>query len=204
MAEPFEILAAPFDIWLAPYGTAYPLVDDTPAVAWELLGTNGARNYDEAGITVTHEQTIETFRALRGTGPVKAFRTAEGLMLGFTLVDISLEQYARVLNDVTVTDVPAAGVNPGYRHMPLHQGPDVSVFALLARSSGTGGSPYGDNLYMQLEVPKVFQSANPTPVYRKGTPAGLAVVFTALEDLDAATDDERFGRLVAQDAVSPS
>ena len=45
-----------------------------------LLGTNGARNYAEDGITVTHEQTIEQFRGLRGTGPVKAFRTAEQLI----------------------------------------------------------------------------------------------------------------------------
>lgn len=201
MAEPFEIIAAPFDVWLAPVGEAFPAIEDDPAGNWELLGTNGAANYNEEGITVTHEQTLEFFRGLRGTGPVKAFRTAEGLMLGFTLHDLTLEEYAKVLNDVTVTDVPAAGGNAGYRHMPMHQGPSVSQFALLCR----GASPYNDDtMSMQYEVPKAVQSANPAPVHRKGTPAGLACVFTALEDLDAATDAERFGRIVAQDAAPAS
>lgn len=192
MAAPFEIIASPFDVWLAPVGTAFPDIGDAPGIAWELLGANGAANYAEEGITVTHEQTVEVFRGLRGTGPVKAFRTSEGLMLGFTLHDLTLESYAKVLNDVTVTDEATV------RHMPLHQGPNVSQFALLCR----GASPYDDDEFeMQYEVPKVFQSANPAPVHRKGQPAGLACVFTALEDLEAATEAERFGRLVAQDAA---
>jgi hypothetical protein len=200
MAEPYEILAAPFDVYLAPVGTAFPEVDATPGVSWDLLGTNGAANYAEDGITVTHDQTIEIFRGLRGTGPVKAFRTAETLSLGFVLHDVSLEQYAKAINDATVTDNAAGGGNAGFRELDLHQGPDVAVFALLCKSPIN--SPYGDGMAMQYEVPKVYQGANPTLVYRKGQPAGLAITFTVLEDLEAASDAERFGRLVAQDAAA--
>ena len=192
MAAPFEILAGPVDIYLAPFGTAFPDVDATPGVAWELLGTTGAVNYAEDGVTVNHEQTVETYRGLRGTGPIKAFRTAETFSLGLTLVDISLEQYAKVLNDVSVAS--AAGVSS----INLHQGPDVAVFALVCKSAN---GPYGDGLPMQYQVPKVFQGANPALVYKKGTPAGLAITFTVLEDI-TADEAERFGQLVALEAGS--
>lgn len=189
MAEPFYLIAAPFDIWLAPAGTEEPALGAPPSGAWELLGSNGAYDYNEDGVTVTHEQTVEKFRGLRGTGFVKAFRTAETLMLGFTLHDLSLEQYAKALNDAVVT------TDGDENSIPLHLGPNVAQFALIAR----GASPYDDdNLEMQYYVPKVFQGANPAPVHKKGTPAGLALSFEALEDLDAETDEERFGRLVAQ------
>lgn len=189
MAEPFYLIAAPFDIYLAPAGTAEPDFTVPPTGAWELLGSNGAYDYAEDGVAVTHEQTVEKHRGLRGTGFIKAFRTAETLMLGFTLHDLSLEQYAKAINDQTVT------VDGDEHSIPLHQGPNVAQFALVAR----GASPYDDdNLEMQYYIPKVFQGANPAPVHKKGTPAGLALSFEALEDLDAASESERFGRLVAQ------
>lgn len=194
MAAPFEIMATPFDVYLAPVETAFPDVDVAPGAGWDLLGTNGAAHYAEDGVTATHEQNVEIFRGLRGTGPVKAFRTSEGLTFGFTLHDMSLEQYAKVLNDATTT---AAAGPPATISLPLHQGPQVATFAVLIRSAD---GPYGDGLAVQYQVPKAFQSANPAPVHRKGQPAGLAIVFTALEDLEAATDAERFGQLVAQTA----
>ncbi len=190
MAAPFEIMAVPFEIWLAPAGTAKPDIDTTPAGDWDLLGVRGADEYDEAGVTVTHEQSVNLYRGLRGTGPIKAFRTSEGLMLGFTLNDLTLEAYARVLNDVSVS---SAGVS---KSVTIHQGAQVSTFALLARSAD---GPYGDGLPAQYFVPKVFQSASPAVVHKKGDPAGLALVFTALEDLDASSEEERFGILEAQD-----
>lgn len=189
MPEPFYLIASPFDIWLAPAGTAEPALGTPPAGDWELLGSNGAHDYAEDGITVTHDQTVEKFRPLRGTGFIKAFRTAETLTLGFTLHDLSLEQYAKAINDQVVT------VSGDEHSIPLHQGPNVAQFALVAR----GASPYDDdNLEMQYYIPKAFQGANPAPVHKKGQPAGLVLSFEALENLNAATELERFGRLVAQ------
>jgi hypothetical protein len=194
MAEPFEILATPFDVYVGVEGETRPDLADDPAASgsgWTLLGIRGADEYDEAGITVTHEQNVELYRGLRGTGPIKAFRTSEGLTIGFTLNDVTLESYAKAINDATVDS--AGGVSTSN----LHQGPDVATFALLARSPN---GPYGDGAPCQYWVPKVFQSGSPAVVHKKGTPAGLALVFTALEWLDATTVEERFGVLEASEA----
>lgn len=196
--QPYEIIMAPFEVWLAPVGEAFPDVDETPGGNWELLGTNGVKNYSEDGVTVTHEQTLEPHRTLGTTGPVKVKRTEENLMVEFVLEDLSMEQYAKVLNDVVVTDTPAAAGTPGHRDITLRQGGDVSTFAALVR----GPSPYADGYNAQYQIPRVFQAGNPAPVFTKGEAAGLQVQLTALEDPNAATDEERFGKLVAQDAAA--
>lgn len=191
---PYEIIAAPFTVWLAPVGTAFPLPSAAPAVAWIKLGTDGDLNYTEDGVTVEHGQTIEVFRAFGSTGPRKAFRTEEELKISLVLADLSLEQYAVAMNYNTITPTVADATNPGMKAMGLSRGMSVAQRALLVR----GPSPYGDAWAMQFEVPRVVQSGNPKPVMRKGEPAGLELEFMALEDLEATVEEERFGRLVAQ------
>lgn len=198
MAQPYEILAAPLEVWLAAYGEAFPDPGDaSPGGNWELLGVNGADNQGDEGLTIEHQQTINIFRGGKSTAPLKAWRTEEGLRIAVTLFDVSLETYAKAINDATVTDSSPGSSSIGTREVNLHQGSQVAVFALLARGEH---SPYGDDWALQYQVPKVYQSANPAPVYRKGQPAGLAFEFMALADLDAATEDERFGQLIVQDA----
>lgn len=196
--EPLEILAAPFTIWLAPVGEAFPAIDAAPAGNWAKLGSNGDVNYDEDGVVVTHGQTIENWRGLGSTGPVKAWRTEEELQIGFTLVDISAAQYAKVLNNVEVTQT-ASGVGvPGTDAFGLSQGREVAAFALLAR----GASPGMEGGNAQYEVKKVYQGAEPAPTFQKGEPAGLECEFNALEDVTAANRNERFGRLLIQTAAA--
>lgn len=103
------------------------------------------------------------------------FRSAESFLLGFTLVDLTPEQYAEILNAATVTT--AAGP-PAIKSFNLEQGTTVSLFALLAR----GKSPVNDTLNAQFQVPIVYQSASPKPVFMKSAPAGLDCEFTALKD----------------------
>lgn len=196
--EPFEIIAAPFTVWTAPVGTAFPAIDEQPAAAWVLVGTSGDRNVAEGGVTVTHEQTIEVIRTEGSTGPVKAFRTEEGLLIAFSILDVSLEQYATALNSPTVAETAPGTGTAGTKSITLRQGPTVATRALLVR----GPSPYGEQWNMQYEVPVCFQSGNPAPVYTKTAAAALALQFTALEDPNAASDAERFGRLLAQNAAA--
>ena len=198
MPAPLEILAAPITLWLAPVGTAFPLVTAAPPVAWVRVGTSGDASYDEDGLIVSHVQKIETVRAAGTTGPIKAFRTEEDLMISLKLMDISLEQYAVAMNAATVTTTAAAVAVPGVKRMPLMRGQNVTLYALLARGLI---SAYGDNFLGQYEVPRVFQSDNPKPVFKKGKPATLDLEFTALEDLSAASPLERFGRLTSQHQV---
>lgn len=191
---PYEILAGPLTLWLAPVGTAFPLVNIAPAVAWVKIGTNGDANYDEEGITVSHVMKQEVARPAGRTGPVKAWTTEEDLMISLKMWDVTLEQYATALNKAAVTTTAAGAGAAGYKKIGLNQGQEITQYALLAR----GSSPYADGMAMQYEVPRCYQSASPKPVFRKGKPAALDLEFTALEDLSAVLAGERFGRLVAQ------
>ena len=191
---PYEILAGPYTLWLAPVGTAFPILTAVPAVAWVKIGTNGDANYDDEGVTVSHVLKQEVARPAGRTGPVKAWTTEEDLMISLKLWDVSVEQYATALNKAAITTVAAGVGTPGTKKVGLSQGAEITQYALLAR----GLSPYGDNYVAQYEVPRCFQSANAKPVYKKGKPATLDLEFTALEDLGAASAAERFGRLISQ------
>jgi hypothetical protein len=197
---PFEVIAAPFDVYLAPTGTAFPDVDEDPAVDWVLVGTSGNLNYDrQAGVTVEHRQATSPWRSVGDCGVRKNFRTEEDLIIRFTLVDMTIEQYAIALNHNTVTDEAAASGVPGYRWAGLSRGTQITTKAMLIRGAV---SPYATAMNMQYEVPLVQQigSAQVT-LALPGQPAGLALEFMALVDTSAATEAERFGRIVAQDAA---
>jgi hypothetical protein len=189
MAAPQEIVAAPFAVYLAPVGTAFPDVDTSPSGTWELLGTSGTKSYGDEGVTVTHSQSVEGWRPAGGTGARKAFRSEEDLAIEFVVVDLSAAAYAKVLDDATVTHTNPGVGTPGTDEFAFLRGLDVQEFALLAR----GVSPADNLLASQYEVPRVYQGGEPAPVHTKGTPAGLSVTFMALED-----DSAGFGTLVIQ------
>src|SRR5687768_4200929 len=139
--KPFEIIAAPFTLWLAPVSTAFPVITAEPAEAWKKVGTSGDRNYSEDGVTVAHSQAFSQARPAGATGPVKAFRTEEDLLVSLTLWDLTLEQYANSLNGNTVATTAAGVGSAGFKALKLYQGTDVEVMALLIRGTS---SAYGD------------------------------------------------------------
>lgn len=200
-ATPYEIIGAPFSVYIAPVGSPFPDVDEVPDSSdWTLVGTSGDLNYLDEGVTVEHSQAMNFFRALGDSGSRKVFRTSEDLKIRLTLADLTLEQYALALNGNTVTPTsPGAGV-PGSKKVGLSRGLAVDTRALLVR----GPSPYMADGIMQFEVPVACQTGNPQPVMRRDQPAALALEWTALVDPSAASADERFGRLVAQTAVATS
>jgi len=187
--DPREIVVGPLEIWLAAAVEAEDDVDATPAGNWGKVGTSGDENYTEDGVTVTHSQTIQEHRAVGATGPLKATRTEESLMIAFTLMDLSIAQLTKLLNNTT----KSAGAN--YDYIGVRRGPDITVLSAIAR--GTGLSPSGA-YNIQLYVPRCYQSGDLSPVFNKGTPAGCSAAFSALEYQSAATDEQRFGRWVVQ------
>lgn len=199
MGKPFEIVAHPFTLYLAPVGTAFPLIDAAPAVDWVMVGTSGDLDYEEKGVTAAHSQNVNLVRSAGSTGPRKAFRTEEGLVIGLSLMDISLEQYALALNSNTVATTAAGVAAAGFKALSMYRGTEVALMSLLARGDA---SAYGAGWKSQYEVPVCFQSADAEPVFTKGEVAMLALEFTALEDPDAATPDARFGRIVMQHAAA--
>ena len=174
MAAPEEVLAFPLTVYLAPVGTAFPLIDDAPAdfaVAWKVLGVEGDLNYDENGVVVSHAETTFDFTPAGSTMPSKRFRTAEDLLTKLNLVDVSPETYAKVMNNATLTTVsPGSGI-AGEKHFSLFRGDQVSSFAVLLR----GASPVDNDLNMQYEIPKAFVSVNGDVTYNKGVVAALPV-----------------------------
>lgn len=194
-SSPFEIIAAPFTLWWGPVGEAFPDLADTPAGNWTQVGTSGDQNYNEEGVTVSHEQTLEYFRMLGGTGPRKVTRTEEMLLVRATVHDMSLEQYRLSLNNNTVATTAAGSGTAGQKALNMYRGLDVQLMALLARGDV---SPEGDGWKMQYQIPVCCQAGNPEPVFAKGAPAGLALEFAALEDPNAASEAERFGKLLVQ------
>jgi hypothetical protein len=197
-SEPFEVISAPYRMYVAPVGTAFPDVgdeeNDSSFDDWTLVGTSGDLNYDRgAGVVVEHPRSITKWRSVGDAGSRKAFLTEEDLMVGLTLVDLTLEQYAHALNYNTVSE------DSGRRTIGLSHGFTIVTRALLIR----GPSPYGDGLNMQYEIPRAQQEGAPSVALAKpGEPAGLALKWSAMVDSNATSEAERFGRIVAQDGTT--
>lgn len=187
MAETDEIVVGSLDIWLAAVATAFPDVEDTPGAPWTKIGTAGDKNYDKDGVTVALSQTTETFTPVGMTVPYKAWRTEEGLKLGFNLADLSSAQFAKIMDDATASATAATTGHSGYSTIPLLRGATVQLFALLAR--GTGLSPAGPTFNLQWEAAKVFQSADAQEIKFAKAPSIVAVEFTALGKSDGTFVD---------------
>lgn len=195
---PYEIMIAPFEVYLAQVGESFPDINDMPGGNWRKLGTNGKRNMADEGVTVAHDQKITEHRNLGSTGPIKAVRTEEGLKVSLTLEDMTLEQYSKALNGISIGEVSQASGVPGQKSLSLHQGPNVTTYAMLIR----GASSYDENLNGQYQIPVCYQSGNPAPKFDKSNVSSLKLEFNVLEDPDAATDEERFGKLIMQTSAA--
>jgi hypothetical protein len=180
-----EVIGTPYSTWLAPVGTDAPAIDTDEAdfdPAWVELGTNGIMNQGSDGVTVNLGRTTQDFTPAGGTLPVKSWTTDEKLTVAFSLVDVSVEQFAAVMDDAAVTTISAASGAAGQKRISLVRGIAVKYYALLVR----GISPYDDGtgLSAQYEFTRVYQSGSQAPKYLKGTPAELACEFTICGDIN--------------------
>jgi hypothetical protein len=194
-AEEFsEVVAAPYEVWVAPVGTAAPAIDAAPGVGWEELGQNGIDNQGSDGVALGFGETVTSFTPAGKTLPVKQWRTDESLSVAFSLVDMTVETLSKILDDAAITTVAAGAGVAGEKSISLVRGTQVKTFALLVR----GLSPYDDGtgLQAQYEFGRVSQSGSQAPKYVKGTPAELACEFTVLGTVTG--DDEAIYR--AEDA----
>lgn len=177
-------------IYIAPTGTAFPDLDEAPGSPWRDLGDT------QDGVDVNSDDKVELVRTDQRTGPVKATRTDETVVIKTKLAEATLENLADALG-VDLTDTAAGSGTIGTREVPLHRGAEVSEFALLFR----GDSPYG-NFPAQYELPRAYCDEVGVLKYEKGKNAPIPITFKCLEDLEAATEEERYGRLIVQDAVA--
>jgi len=177
MPSPFEIQAGAVDAWLAPVGTAFPVINVAPAGTWIKIGLNQSKDYADAGVLMRNMQTTKEVETLGTTGPVKAYREKEALVIELTLLDATLESYQQALNQSAITVLTGP---PAEKTIPLIQGGTVATRALLIRGLL---SPYADSVAnLQWDVPLVYQSGDIDTLYKKADPVGLKLVFRALQD----------------------
>ena len=190
--DPSEIIVGPLTLYLAPAVEPEDDVSSAPSGNWVLVGTSGDENYSEAGIVITHGQTLRETFVVGATEPIKVNRQQESLAIGFSLMDLSIAQYTRALSGTA----KSTDTTPNIDYIGLSRGPNVTVYSLIAR--GVGMSTSGAALDMLFYIPRCYQSADPAPTFSKDIEAMLAVTYNALEYQSAGTDEERFGRFVVE------
>lgn len=190
-----NIVNGPLSLYFAAVGTAFPLVDDDPPTGFTLIGTSGAKNYMEDGVSVAMNQSIEAFRGLGSTIPLKAFRTEEDLVVTVQMADLTLAEVRRALNENAVTNTSASSGIPGKDEINLNRNADVNTIALLVR--GLGKSPQFATGNLQFELDKAYEGGSQEMTFVKGEPAGVLLEFHALED-----DAGNVGRLLVQTAAA--
>jgi hypothetical protein len=181
---PFSIVAGPARVYIAAADTAQPAITSTPSGAWTDLG------YTEGGIQVSHTQNVQYIGADQVTTPLKAIRTEEGMSVEFSLAELTLDKYAKILNDNSVT----AGAN--YNELDLYRGDVVKQFALVVRGPSPYGSGTSSTWEMQFWIPVVVMSGEPQVTFTKEDKSVLQTSWMALY-----SSTNGFGKLRARNAA---
>ena len=189
-ATVYEILTGVGSVWVAPVGESFPLIDDAPVGNWLELG------FTIDGVKVAYEDSVNLIFVDQESGPVKAAREEEGMKVSTQLAQWHLENIAEILGNTVTTTAPGAGV-AGIRELPNYRGSEVAEFAFLFR----GNSPYGA-WNSQFEIPRAVISESTETEFKKAENSVLPFEIAALVDLTASSDDEKFGKLVAQDVAA--
>lgn len=184
--QPYSLLVGVGTLYVAPANEAMPALTATPAGNWRSMGET------DDGVTVSKTRNIEKFSSDQRTGNVKAVQTEEAVVIETNLQESTLENLVDVVNG-TVTVTAAGSGTIGKKSMGLHSGANVEEFAFLFR----GTSPYG-NFPAQFYLPRGFFDDDVEMEYKKDEKTLIPVKFEALEDLNAATEAERFGVYEAQ------
>lgn len=183
---PYQIIAGVCDIYIAPFGTAFPAVDAEPGTLWRYLG------HTDGGITVRHTQTVVELRTDQVTAPVKGVRSEENLEIAFAVAELSAENYAMVLNQLEAGPT----VDGSSKVVNLYRGGfGVETMSMLVR--GEHLSPEGD-FNLQYEVPSVYQAEAPEVAFTKDEKALLNCNFMAIAAnafIEGTDDSDIFGVL---------
>lgn len=192
MPAPLQVFAqGAVDVYLAPTGTAEPLLNVAPPGSFVKIGTAGSLDYTEDGVTVTKSTENNTIYGSGGYGVRKVYRTREGLVIGLTVMDATLETYRDAFNQAVVTAAMIGAGPSADKSIPLVENVATPTYrTLLIRMAN---SPYLDGGSVQWWVPLVYQTGTITTQYRKAEPVGITLEFTAIQDTTGG-----FGKMRAQ------
>jgi hypothetical protein len=198
--QPWEQVSCVADIYVAQEGEAFPKVDAVPGGNWVLLGLAGKRDQSVAGVKINFKSTYKFHTTAGAVGWVKAFRTAKEITMECTIEDLTVETFSKKMNLGGLLEVAAASGVAGYKSVGLSAGFDMQSWSVLVRILA---SPYGDGMNSQFEFPRAVEAGNETLGFdSEGNVVGLLFLFNMLEDPNASSEFERFGRYVAQTAVA--
>jgi hypothetical protein len=184
----YSILTGVGRLYVANVGLAFPAINAVPGAGWTDLG----ETLD--GVKLSMDQKNIIARTDQRTGGIKAARDEEGVSLETKLAEGTMENLAKLLGQTMGTVAAAAGV-PGQKYVYLHRGVTVVEYAFLFRGFSPDG-PWNE----QYELPRGFFDDAVEVEYKRADQATFSAKFIALEDLNAATELERFGRRVGQSA----
>jgi hypothetical protein len=188
---PFQIIAGPAKVYVAPTGTAFPAVS-VPSTSLDTGGTWSPLGMTDGGVKVMHPQTIVELRTDQVTSVVKAVRSEESLEITFSIAELTLDKYAVALNSLATSGVTS---NANDKTVNLYRGgSQVQTMALVVR--GEHLSPYGD-FNLQYEVPVVFEAGAPESDFTRDNKALLALTFHVEVDPNRLNDAASFGVLRA-------
>lgn len=197
---PYNLILQVAEIWVAPVGTAFPLVSvATPSGPWALLGNAGRLDYDTDGVHIIMEQSVQGFMGSGSTMDRKVARVSEAVRATVKLADMSLEALSYALNGNAITTVAAGSGTAGTKAINLYQGPDVATFAACIR----GYSPYsGDaNSFSQFEMPNVCNADGWDIAQQKGVAWAYTLNLRGLIDPANPSNAARAGRLISYSAT---
>lgn len=177
MGNSIEIVNGPLSLYWAPVGEAYPAVDATPAGNWVLVGSSGDQNYTEDGVVVTIEDEKNLWTPLGSAVPTAAFRTAQSIMVGLTMADMTMANLRVGWNLLAVTNDAGPPITQA---LSLDFTLTLNDMALLVRGTSKSAELAGGNL--QFEINRAVEMAVHAMSFVKGEPVGLELEFTALRD----------------------
>lgn len=187
--DSFAIITGMGRIYAAPALTAPPTLGTDPTGDWRDLGDT------QDGLDMDPSQKIELTRTDQRTGAVKAVRSEEALKFKTKLAENTLENLGDMMGKVVDDTAPGVGTI-GTRKINFYRGATVEEFAFLF----VGYSPYLDGPAAYY-VPRGYFDLDSIK-FDKAKNAPIPITFEALEDLEATTADERFGYLIAKDALA--
>jgi len=159
-------------------GTADPVINTAVPAAYIKVGVSGSQDYGEDGLKIRKETENNEIFALGTLATRKVFRTREKLFIELMLMDATMEAYRDAFNQSAITTLAGP---PAEKTIQLLENTTSPTYrTLLIRAAA--GSAYMDNGVLQYWVPLVFQTGSPETIYRKDTPVGLALQFTAVAD----------------------
>jgi len=167
----------PAEFWIAPVGSTFPEIDETPAAPWIKIGVAGSKDVTEDGITVKGAVADARFRGLAGVTIRKMSLVSRDFEVSFKQADLSPEALVAAFGAAAAIDEnTVAGTN--YKHMALPTSPTPYARAGILRCDQ---SSEGDGFVTQYNIFCANQVGGGDSKFSKTVPFDMQQTWVAVE-----------------------